>query len=457
MARVVVLGAGLAGAASAVRLAKLGHEVTVVERLPDVGGAVGLLEQDGFRWDAGPASTALPAVLRDLFRKSGRPLDREAELLPVQPMRQHRFPDGTVLDLPSGSRADQLAAVDAALGTGRGRAWVDHVRAFAEPWDRLRRDWLERPYAPELAAEETRRLLDTRRSLAAAVAHLDDPRLRRVATHHTVRGGHDPGRAPAWLGILDYVEQNFGTWTFAGGFGTLASLLARRLRERRVTLLASTAARDIAMGADGPRAVLTDDGPLPADHVVVAIDPRLLPALARFVRRTTPAAPAEVTHLGLCGSSVGGLPQEVVIHSADGSLLVLHTGVRSPGQTGPPGVSVDTGRQAWTVQRTRPPGRRRPPPSTEEDVLRVLARAGLDVRDRVETRLDRSPAGIVEHLGGSPAGVRWEGRGTVRRRLGTLTPLPGVLLAGAHTGGGSWLPFVGLSAAQVAEHVGKGR
>ena len=64
----------------------------------------------------GPATTALPAVLRDLFRKSGRPLERELELVPVDPMREHRFTDGTVLRLPSGSRAAQLAAVDEAFG-----------------------------------------------------------------------------------------------------------------------------------------------------------------------------------------------------------------------------------------------------------------------------------------------------------------------------------------------------
>ena len=74
MARVVVIGGGLGGCASAVRLAKLGHDVTVVEHRPTVGGAIGVVEQDGFRWDSGPTSTALPAVLRDLFRKSGRPL-----------------------------------------------------------------------------------------------------------------------------------------------------------------------------------------------------------------------------------------------------------------------------------------------------------------------------------------------------------------------------------------------
>src|SRR5919112_4723634 len=118
MSRVVVLGGGFGGTAAAARLAKLGHAVTLVERRDRLGGAVGFVERDGFRWDAGPTSTALPAVLRDLFRKSGRPLERELELIPVEPMREHRFPDGSRLAMPSGSRSAQLEAVEAALGRG---------------------------------------------------------------------------------------------------------------------------------------------------------------------------------------------------------------------------------------------------------------------------------------------------------------------------------------------------
>lgn len=432
MARVVVIGGGLAGSASAARLAKLGHEVTLVEALPSIGGAVGLLEQDGFTWDTGPAATALPAVLRDLFRKSGRPLEKELDLVPVDPLREHRFADGTRLALPSGSRAAQLEAVDTALGPGLGQQWVDYVHDFAEPWDRLRRDWFERPYSPGLASKETEELLRSRAVLhKVAARRFKDKRLRVLATHHAVQGGHDPRNVPAWFGMLDYLEQNFGSWTFPGGFGMLAALLTKRLGERRITVLTSTAARDIAMGPDGPVAVRTDAGDIDADRVVVAIDPRRLPALARYVERTMPAIPPTVTHLGLA-HGVPDLPREIVIH--DEYVVTVRTDGMAP-----------DGKAAWTLL-----GRGR----LSEDVVVALARKRLEVRDAIEVRVDRSPREQVEHWSGSPSGVLWQGRSTIRDRLGTVTPLKNVLAAGAHTGGGGWVPFVGLSAALVAEQVG---
>jgi len=432
MARVVVVGAGLGGTASAVRLAKLGHDVTVVEHRATIGGAIGFVEQDGFRWDAGPGSTALPAVLRDLFRKSGRPLEREAELVPVEPMREHRFADGTRLALPSGSRAAQKDAIDDALGAGLGTEWVDYVHDLAPVWDRLRRDYFEHPYVPGRGDQETEHLLRSRVMMHKAVTRrFRDKRLRTLALHHVLQGGHDPRNVPAWFGLVDYLEQNFGTWTFPDGFGSLAGLLTKRLAERNVSVLTSTTAKDLVMGPDGPRAVATTTGEIDADRVVVAIDPRRLPALAPYVQRTMPAIPPAVAHVGL-STEMPDLPREVVVH--DEYVVTLRTD-----GTAPPGKS------AWTLT-----GRGK----LSEDLVVALARKKINVRDAVEIRVDRSPRELVEELSGSPCGVLWQGRATVADRLGPTTPLPGVYAAGAHTGGGGWIPFVGLTAALVAEAIG---
>ncbi len=436
MALVVVIGGGIGGTAAAARLAKLGHQVTLVERLDRLGGAVGFLEKDGYRWDTGPTTTALPAVVRDLFRKSGRPLERELELVPVEPLREHRFEDGTVLALPSGSRGAQLDAVDAALGPGSGRAWVDHVHTFAESWDVLRRAYLERPWSPDHTDRDARALLTSRTTLhtVARRAFGKDERLRRLALTHPLLDGHDPRNVPAWVGLMDYVEQNFGTWTVPGGMGHLAAAMTKRLGERRVEVLLGTTVHDVVVRGGRAVAVSTSAGDLDADLVVCAVDPRSLPTLADHVRRTMPALPPVVCHVGLAGD-LPTVPHELVLHG-DPTLVVRTAG------TGPEGAA------AWTVL-----GRGR----LSEDVLVALARRGLDLRAHVQVRVDRSPRDQVVAFGGSPYGVLWQGRRTVGHKLATCTPVPGVYAAGTHVAGSSGLPFAALTAAVVAEQIGKAR
>jgi phytoene dehydrogenase-like protein len=110
-----------------------------------------------------------------------------------------------------------------------------------------------------------------------------------------------------------------------------------------------------------------------------------------------------------------------------------------------PGGAAPDGGSALTVH-----GRGR----LTEDVLVTLARRGIDLRSQVVARVDRSPRDLVDAWGGSPLGVRWQGRRTTFRRLGPHTPIPGVYAAGAHATPGSGLPFVGLSASLVAQVVG---
>ncbi len=427
MARVVVVGGGFGGMAVAARLAKLGHAVTLLERGSRLGGALVPVERDGFTWDGGPTYTLLPAVVRDLFRKSGRPAERELDLVELDVLREHRFPDGSSVRLPFGSRAAQIQAVDG-LGPGLGTRWADHVQAHADDWEVLRREYLERPWDPAHLPGPLADRLRSRESLAKRVRGLKDDRLRMMATYAAVAEGHEPRDVPAWVGVTAYVEQRFGAWTVAGGMVGLADALVSRLATRKVEVRTDVEVRDLVLRGGRAVAVSTDAGEVDADVVVVACDPRRLPALAPLVQRTMPALPPVVTHVGLEGD-LPDLAHETVLHGAGKE----------------PQITVRAGGAAWTLL-----GRGR----VDEDLLTTLARRDLDVRAQVVTRVDRSPRDLVDAWGGSPHGVLWQGRQTAFRRLGPATPVPGVYAAGAHATPGAGLPYVGLSASLVAQLVG---
>jgi UDP-galactopyranose mutase len=436
MSRVVVIGGGFGGMATAARLAKLGHQVTVLERLDQLGGALTPVSSGGYTWDAAAGSMLLPAVVRDLFRKSGRPAERELEIVPLPFIREHVFEDASVLRLPGESRAAQIEAFDG-LKAGFGQQWVDHVASYADDWEVLRRSYFEVPWTPASLPREVAARLDSREVMHKRLKkRFKDERLRQVAAYPFVAEGHDLRNVPAWTGLVAYLEQRFGAWTVEGGMGVLASTLSERLATRRVTVETGVDVRDLVVRDGRVVGVATEAGTVDADVVVVAMDPRRLPALASYVDRTMPAMPPVIAHVGLEGplpENLAAMPHETVLHGDP--MLIVRRG----------GIAPD-GHEAWTIH-----GRGK----LVEDMLRALSRHGLDLRPHVVERVDRTPREIVEHWNSSPLGVLWQGPATVRRRLGPETPIPGVYAAGAHATPGGGIPFVGLSAALVAQVIGE--
>jgi len=422
---VVVIGGGFGGLATAARLAKLGHGVTLLEATDALGGALRPVSADGFTWQPTAHATLLPAVVRDLFRKSGRPLEREpaGDLEPLAIVREHRFPDRTRVALPGGSRGAQVAAFDE-LEPGLGAARAAYVESYAQDWEVLRQHYFE--VAPDWTRldRDAAARLDARTSLRRRLHRtLHDRRLRLVAGHPLVAEGHRLRDVPAWAGLGVYLEQRFGAWTMPGGMHRLTDTLAERMATRGVEVRTGCPVSDLVVRSGRVVGVATDDGEIAAEAVVVAVDPRQLPALVPYLRDTLPAIPPRIVHLGLVEAPE--LPAEVVLH-------------------GKPTFVVRARGDAWTVHVQG---------QLVEDIGTAMARHRLDVREHIVTTVETGPADLVRAWRGSPLGVQWSGRRTARERLGPRTPIAGVYAAGAHATPGASLPFVGLGAALVAQAI----
>lgn len=98
MQKIIVIGAGIGGLASAIRMAVKGFQVTVLETSERPGGKIGEIRQGNFRWDTGPSLLTLPELARELFTLAGENPDDYFQVEQVDPICTYFYPDGTNFD-----------------------------------------------------------------------------------------------------------------------------------------------------------------------------------------------------------------------------------------------------------------------------------------------------------------------------------------------------------------------
>ena len=81
--QVIVVGSGIAGLATAVRLAHEGFGVTVVEQHSTPGGKIRTLPSQAGPIDAGPTVLTMRPVFEELFKSIGERLENHLKLIPV--------------------------------------------------------------------------------------------------------------------------------------------------------------------------------------------------------------------------------------------------------------------------------------------------------------------------------------------------------------------------------------
>lgn len=280
MKRIVVIGGGLAGLASAAVLAHNGHRVTLFEQANDVGGKLGRAQFDGCTFDLGPSLLTMPFVLDEFFRRVGSSLRDEVDLTEVTPGCQYRWLDGTVLDVPSD--VDGFCQAIATLSPVDGdavRRYFDHARRVYEATKDV---FIFSPFRGlrELISPANIRLLPKWRDMrftqtlhALHTEYFRDPRVVQLFDRFATYNGSSPYRAPATLMVIPYVEAAFGAWYPQGGMRAIAEAYRRVAERNGVEIHCSTAVKRIIVERGNAVGVELSDGTqVQAHHVVSNVD-----------------------------------------------------------------------------------------------------------------------------------------------------------------------------------------
>ncbi|MCM2371603.1 phytoene desaturase [Aporhodopirellula aestuarii] len=275
--KVVIVGAGPGGLASAMQLAEAGCEVTVLERRDRVGGRTSAIETEGFRFDCGPTFFLYPRVLAEIFHSVGRDLMEEVPMERLDPQYRLTFGGdaGGILDCtPDMDEMDRQIAKFSPKDVGQLRRYMDDNRDKLEKF----RPILESPFnspldllRPSLLAAASK--LHPFRSLGKELQrYFSDPRLVIAFAFQAKYLGMSPFNCPSLFSILSFLEYEHGVFHPLGGCSRVSERMAEIAEEMGVTIRLNEPVDSIEIQNQRVTALRTAQDRYSADAIVVNAD-----------------------------------------------------------------------------------------------------------------------------------------------------------------------------------------
>ena len=469
-----MIGGGIGGLMAAIRLRCAGHDVVVLERLPEFGGKLATYSRDGYHFEIGPSLLTWPKVIDDVFRLAGTSLEGEVKLVRLaQPFRYFWPGSGTAT-----FHDDPVATAQSldGMSPGSGDEYLKFLRHSRKIWEVSERTFFAGPMTGVLSLLRRMRSprdflhIDASRTLwKASRKHFSDPRLRQWLGRYATYSGSSPFESPATLSCIPALEADQGSWYVEGGLGALRDAIVAVAQRVGVQMLPNTEVMSIVARRGRVTGVRTAKGVEFAAEIVVAnVDAEhlyrdLLPQSRRLkkVRKAGRSTSGIVVLVGARGKTEGiahhnvwfskdykrefdemkrgSLPEEQTIYAC---VSAVTDSSQAP-----------TNSENWFLLVNVPAGLEVDDEFTNR-LLNDLARRGPDLRGRAEFVEMLSPKDFetsYRSSGGAIYGTSSNGKRAAFRRPVNVGPVKGLYLVGgsSHPGGG--LPMVTMSARIVSD------
>ena len=490
--KIVVIGAGMGGMTAAARLSRGGHEVVLYEASDRVGGKCRTEWIGKVAFDTGPSLLTLPAVYKDFFQRTGKPMGFVCPIESVDPSFDYRFTDGSSVKFANLSRNKTLENITHSFGAESAQQWDRIMKRAERMWDVSRGPFIESELKSPISLIKRLTFVRDMKIIApwkTLRVHADEilknQRLRYIMDRYATYSGSDPRKAPAVLSTIAFVEESFGAWHVKGGLGQLAEKVYQRAVDVGVTFhLNSPVSAITTVGKKATGVILADGTVVAADAVVANADASLVynklikghKGLLKKARKNIEKADVSVAGfcllLGMRKDAAQVLNHHTILfpENYDAEFDAIFTDGKPVEQPTiyicapqDPDMTKDETLEGWFVLANAPTHGQFDWSDNEfarnyaNRIIDQIEARGISVRDRLESLTIRTPADLeaaVHAPGGAIYGTSSNGARAAFMRAKNRSPIKGLYLVGgsAHPGGG--LPLVGISGDLVTEAIG---
>ena len=276
MKKAVIIGAGMGGLATALRLAAKGFAVTILEKRAKPGGRSFVLREQGFRVDTGPTILVMKDTFEDTYRAVGQDINQRLQFTQLDPNYRVYFDDGDAIDLyPNMARlAAEVERIEPGAAERMFRFLGDNAAKYEFGMPFVTRNF---DHVTDLANPRAGyHLLKTRayQNLYGQVAqYFHSDKLRKAFSFHSMFLGLSPFDSLAMYSLITYADLARGMFYPRGGIYAVIEDMLDIAAGLGVEVRTNAAVAEIRIERGRVRGVRLESGEIiPADLVISNAD-----------------------------------------------------------------------------------------------------------------------------------------------------------------------------------------
>lgn len=276
--KALIIGSGVGGLAAGLRLRALGYQVQILEQNSVIGGKLGLLNSQGYRFDTGPSVFTMPHLVTELFELFGKNPDAYFKYTKLPLSCRYFYPDGTVFN----AYTDQDKFVAAA---------VDKLQADEKTLTTyLTKNKFIYKHSTPIFLEKSLHKLNTYTRLQTLKAllklpflglfksmntynkRLNNAKLTQLFNRYATYNGSNPYKAPGLLNLIAELELNGGVFFPKKGLRSIIDSLYQLAQAEGIEFKTNCAVTEILIDGGKAVGVKTKSEIFKADTVVSNVD-----------------------------------------------------------------------------------------------------------------------------------------------------------------------------------------
>ncbi|GGJ84734.1 dehydrosqualene desaturase [Lentibacillus kapialis] len=276
--KVIVIGAGVAGLASAIRLQYAGYQVEIYEKESTPGGKMNRIEIDGYKFDLGPSIVMMPELYREIFELCDRNPDDYIPMEKLDPMYRVYFRDIPDEPIDISSDLTELTKTIESISEEDTAGFFHYLHEIYKHFIFAKHNILQRPFRKKedfynlsiLKKASKLKIMDTADHFIGR--YIKSERLKQIIGFQTLYIGISPFNGPSFYTMIPMIQFLYGVWFIKGGMYTMALSMEKLFKELGGEIFYNKQVEEISIQNRKATGIIVDGKKVSADFVVCNAD-----------------------------------------------------------------------------------------------------------------------------------------------------------------------------------------